>query len=416
MIQRTLLDTGIEVVTETTTSRSVAVGMYVRVGSRDEQLPEWGSAHFLEHLLFKGTPNRTAHEISASIESVGGDLNAYTSREITCFNARVLAEDAPLAFDVISDMLVRPDNTGEHVEIEREVVFSELDVHHDTPEELVHADIATLLYGDAPIARETLGSHDSVEALERATIHGFFTRWYRPENLVVSASGGIDHGTVVQMVGDHLGDLGRPGGALPERVAPVVVDGPAVNVRNRPTEQAQICLAGPAYLRDDPRRWAMRVLATAIGGGMSSRLFQQIREARGLAYSTYAYTSSTRDAGSIAAYLGTSPEKAPEAIRVLREVLADVADTITADEVARAKGQIRGATVLGCEDAGALMSRNGEALATGHELRSIDAILADVAAVDLDQVRAAAHDLLPNMTRLAVVGPFPDPAPFLAAG
>ena len=395
------------VVTESIDSvRSAAVGMWVGVGSRDEQPHEAGCSHFLEHLLFKGTTNRSAQDIAEQLDEVGGELNAFTSKEVTCFYARVIDRDLPLATDVLADMLVNATNTEQDVDGERQVVLEEINIHFDTPDDLVHSDLSELILGDHPLALETLGTYDSITSMQRDTVHEYFRSQYRPETIVVSVAGNVEHEEVVRLVDTHLGDLGRPGGSRPVRTAPAVGGQGPLGVRHRPTEQAHVAVGGPSIAMDDDRRHALRVLATLLGGGMSSRLFQEIREARGLAYTTYAYASMYTDAGQWGAYAGTTPGRVDEVLDVMLDQLDNLADTVTAAEVERAKGQLKGSTVLGLEDTDSRMSRLGKLVTLGLPILSVDEVLARVDAVTLDEVRDVCRDVLSGPRSLAIVGPF----------
>jgi predicted Zn-dependent peptidase len=403
----TELPSGVRVVTETLSDvRSVALGMWVAVGSRDERPDEVGCSHFLEHLLFKGTSRRSARQIAEELDAVGGEMNAFTSKEVTCFHARVLDRDLPVAFDVLADMLVDARNAEPDVEAEREVVLSEIDIHLDTPDDLVHSDLAELVLADHPLGVETLGSVEAVRSLSRDAIHSYYLQRYRPQDLVVAAAGNLDHQQVVDLADGLLGDLGRPGSGRPERTRPTAFGARDVCVRHRPTEQAHLALGVPGLDQTDEQRWALRVLVTLLGGSMSSRLFQEIRETRGLAYATYGYASSWTDSGLVCAYAGTTPGKVDEVLDLLCGQLDRVADDVTEVEVDRAKGAMVGATVLGLEDTGSRMGRLGNQVATGAELRTVDEVLAKVEAVTLDDVRDVARRVLSQPRDLAVVGPF----------
>jgi predicted Zn-dependent peptidase len=408
----TVLPSGVTVVTETMPSvRSATLGLWIGVGSRDESVDEAGCSHFLEHLLFKGTSRRSAREIAEELDAIGGEMNAFTSKEVTCFYARVLDRDLPVAFDVLADMIVDATNTAEDVEAERQVVLSELDIHHDTPDDLVHSDFSEVVLRDHPLALETLGTFDSITSMARDTVHGYYLDRYRPENLTVAAAGNLDHDAVVALADGLLGDLGRPGGERGPRSAPASFGEGEVHLRQRPTEQAHVVLGVPGIGQRDDDRWALRVLNTLLGGGMSSRLFQEIRERRGLAYSTYSYAASYTDGGIFGAYVGTAPGKVDEAVELLRRELDRVADDVTADEVERAKGSLTGGTVLALEDTGSRMTRIGKQVATNTEIVTVDEALRAISEVGLDDVRSVARRVLHQPRDLAVVGPFaPDEA------
>ncbi len=407
--ERTTLPSGVEVATETMPGvRSVALGFWVRVGSRDETGADAGASHFLEHLLFKGTERRSARRIAEELDEVGGDLNAFTSKEYTCFHARVIDRDLALAGDVLADMYGAATIAEADVEAERTVVLEEINIHHDTPEDLVHTDLARVLLGDHPLAREVLGSAASIGAMDRDRVRAYYEHHYRPGNLTVAVAGHVGHDEVVELVGELASGLPRTGGEPPARVAPSAFASGEISIRYRPTEQAHLAVGAPGLARDDDRRFALLVLNTLLGGGMSSRLFQEIREQRGLAYSTYSYHAAYGDAGWFGAYAGTSPGRVDELLKVMLGELDRVAGTLDADEVARAKGSVRGSVVLGLEDTGSRMTRLGKMLCTGAELLTIDDALERIDAVDVDAVREVAEVVLGGPRSLAVVGPFTD--------
>lgn len=406
---------GIRVVTEAMPSmRSATVGLWFQVGSRDEADHQLGCSHFLEHLLFKGTSSRSAREIAETLDEVGGEANAFTSRELTCFYARVLDEHLPLAVEVLADMAVDALNTPDDVEAEREVVLEEIHIHHDSPDDLVHSDLAEVIFDGHPLGIETLGSLDSITEMDRETIHEWYLQTYRPENLVVAAAGRIDHDQVVILVEDLLGDLGRPGDAGLVRTGTTGYGLGKVHVRETPTEQVHVTIGGAAPDLHTDERAALAVLHTLLGGGMSSRLFQEIREQRGLAYTTYSYVSQHTDGGYWGAYAGTTPAKMDEVCKVLTEQLDTVAETLTAGEVARARASMKGAMVLAAEDTGARMTRLGRMAGLGQKVLTVDEALDLVDEVTLDEVREAATSTLTGRS-VAVVGPedtISDPAIF----
>ncbi|MEV4559717.1 pitrilysin family protein [Kitasatospora sp. NPDC049285] len=413
-VRRTVLPGGLRVVTETLpTVRSATFGIWVGVGSRDETPVLNGATHYLEHLLFKGTARRDALEISAALDAVGGEMNAFTAKENTCYYARVLDTDLPLAIDVVCDMLTGSLVRPEDVESERGVILEEMAMAEDDPGDVVHDLFAKVIFGSGPLGRPILGTQETVGDLTREQIAGFYHRRYKPENLVVAAAGNLDHGKVVKLVQKAFEPVlakstGHPA-EVRRGVKAVRTSGKAA-VLNRPTEQAHLVLGVPGVPRHDERRWALGVLNAALGGGMSSRLFQEVREKRGLAYSVYSYSSSYSDTGLFGIYAGCQPKRVEEVLRICREELARVvAEGITEEELNRAIGQISGSTVLGMEDTGSLMNRIGKAeLSYGHHL-SVDEMLAKMAAVTLDDVHAVARDVLgAYRPSLALIGPIND--------
>ncbi|MFT5563494.1 MAG: putative Zn-dependent peptidase [Myxococcota bacterium] len=405
-VTTTTLDSGVIVTSESmSTVRSVALGAWMTVGSRDEADDEHGCSHFLEHLLFKGTERRTARDIAEPMDAVGGELNAFTTREMTVFHARVIDEDLPLAIDLLGDMLNRPTNTPADVDAERDVVLSEIDIFLDTPEDLVGTALVEQVVGDHQLAKDPLGTDASVTGMARDTIHEFFQRWYRPANTVIAAAGNVDHDALVALVEQHVGDLGRPGGDRPVRSAPPAPTVSTASVQQKDNEQVHITIGGRAIALDDPRRPALSVLDVILGGGMSSRLFQTIREERGLAYSTYSWTSSWKDLGMWGVYAGVSAKNQDEALALLVSEVDRFSGSVTEEEVARARGTLRGSVVLGYEDSGARMSKLGRWVTSDIRIRTIDELLRMIDGVTLSDVRAIAEELLLGTRHLAVVGP-----------
>ncbi len=411
-VRRTVLPGGLRVITESMpTVRSAAFGIWAGIGSKDESVRDAGATHYLEHLLFKGTERRSALEISAGMDAVGGDLNAFTAKEYTCYYARVLDSDLPLAVDVVCDMVTSSTITPGDVDAERGVVLEEIAMRDDDPSDLVHDEFALALYGDAPLGRPILGTIESINSLTRDGVARYYRDRYTPPNLVVSAAGNLDHDEVVRLVsaafqGRLTGDE-RP--AAPRIGGTPTAALQNVRVIDKDTEQAHLVLGGPALARTDERRFALGVLNAALGGGMSSRLFQEIREKRGLAYSVYSYTSQYSDTGTFGVYAGCQPAKAEEVLAICRDEIAKAAvNGITDEELARGKGQLRGSMVLGLEDTGSRMSRIGKSELVYENLLSVDDILARIAAVTVDDVRAIAAEVLTQPPSLTVIGPFED--------
>jgi predicted Zn-dependent peptidase len=410
VIRRTVLPGGLRVISESVPGvRSVAFGIWVGVGSRDESSALSGASHYLEHLLFKGTRRRDALAISAEIEAVGGEINAFTAKEYTCYYARVLDVDLPIAVDVVCDMVSSSLIQAAEVENERGVILEEIAMHDDDPTDAVHDAFAEVVWPTSPLGRPVLGSVDSIEALSRGAIAGYYRRRYRPESLVVAAAGNLDHAKLVRLVRDAGFGAGAdaPRGPRPAGRAPAFH--PGIAVVRRPTEQANLVLGAPGLARRDERRFALGVLNAALGGGMSSRLFQEVRERRGLAYSVYSFTSQFADTGVVGVYAGCQPARAAEVLEICREQLTlAAAGALTAEEIARGKGQVRGGLVLGLEDTGSRMSRLGKSELSYGELLTVDEILARIDAVTVDDVQAVAFELLRAPLALAAIGPYDD--------
>jgi predicted Zn-dependent peptidase len=417
-VRRTVLPSGLRIVTEEVPSvRSAAIGIWVNVGSRDETPAVAGASHFLEHLLFKGTTRRTALEISSTIEAVGGEMNAFTSKEYTCFYARVIDTDLPMAIDVVSDLITSSIVSALDVDAERKVVLEEIAMRDDDPSDLVHDLYAETYYGDTQLGRPILGTIKSIKDMTRSSVFNYYKKKYLPQDLVVAVAGNIKHKRVVAMVEEALSrdnflDVKgspqiRPN--TPVKTKPMQ----SVGLMTRKTEQAHMFYGMEGVARSDERRFAMGVLASALGGGMSSRLFQEIREKRGLAYSVYAYAQQFAGSGQIGFYAGCNPTKAIEVVEIIREVLADVAENgMSHEEVERAKGAVRGSLVLSQEDSGSRMSRIGKNEIVYGQVMGFDEILKAISRVNPTDVREIASEFLTKSPTLALVGPFKSEAKF----
>jgi predicted Zn-dependent peptidase len=414
-VSRTLLPGGLRVLTEPVPGvRSVSLGIWVAVGSRDETPAQAGAAHYLEHLLFKGTRRRTAAEIAEVFDAVGGELNAFTAKEHTCFYAHVLDADLPMAVDVLADVVTDAVLEPAHVELERNVVLEEIAIRDDDPEDLLGELFDEALFGDHPLGRPIVGTEDSVRAMDRSVLHEFWRSRYTTPRMVVAAAGNLHHESVVDLVGAALdraaSRAGRCSEPAPLRAAyPPAPTGVRLALLPDDSEQAHLMIGVPGVSRHDARRPALSVLSTALGGGPSSRLFQQVREERGLAYSVYSSTASYADAGSLNIYVGCGPERLGEVATVVRGVLADVAaNGLTDAELARARGSLRGGLVLGSEDTPSRMNRIGASEIDLGRQRTIGESLDRISAVTGEQVATLARELLEQPLVTAVVGPFDD--------
>ena len=412
LITRTSLPGGLRIVTEAMPGvRSASIGIWVRVGSRDESESLAGTSHFLEHLLFKGTSTRTALDIASAMDAVGGEFNAVTDKEYTCYYATVLDRDLALAVDIVCDVVLSATVAARDVEVERGVVLEEIAMRDDDPGDLVHDEFATALFGSTPLGRPILGGEDSIRALTRRQVHGYYRRRYTPDAMVVAVAGNVEHGEVVRLVrrafDGRLGD----GAPQPPRTGPGGASEPATPVVMIPddTEQANLLLGCRGLSRHDESRFALGVLSAALGGGMSSRLFQRIREERGLAYSVYSYTSAFADDGLFGVYAGCQPGKADEVLSLMATELDAAANgELTVAEIERGKGQMRGSIVLGLEDAGSRMTRIGKSELAYGEILGVDELLARIDAVTPEDVTEVAARVMSRPRCLAVVGPFGD--------
>jgi predicted Zn-dependent peptidase len=414
-IRGSRLDAGLRVVTEELPAlRSAAVGFWVGAGSRDERDDVAGASHFLEHLLFKGTADRSALEIAQAVESVGGDMNAFTAQELTAFYVRVPDEQLDLALEILSEIVWAPALRGDDIESERQVILEEIRMRDDAPDDVVHELFAAALFPDDPLGREVLGTQQSIEAMTRDDIVGHHGRHYHPANVVVAAAGNLTHEQVVERVTEGLHHApNRSAGDGSERVTSPHPPPRPLALLNRPTEQAHVVLGTRSLSSGDPDRYALTVLNQALGGGMASRLFQEVRERRGLAYSVYSYRSSFTDTGSLGVYVGTAPERVDEALEVVDAELGRlVADGgVTAPELDAAKGHLKGSIALSLESSISRMHRIGSNELTLGEIPTLDEVVARVEAVGRDDVARVVERVLGDGDRtLAVVGPFEEDA------
>jgi predicted Zn-dependent peptidase len=406
VIRTSSLLSGLTVVTERMPGvRSVALGFWVGVGARDETPEQAGASHFLEHLLFKGTEDRTAAEIAEAIDAVGGELNAFTTKDHTAFHVRLLADDIELALDVLCDIMWRPAFRPEEVEAERLVILEELLMQADEPEDLAQELLASAMWPGHPLGREVLGVEETVSTMAVDDLRTFHDTRYRPAVTVLAAAGLLDHDRLVAAVEERFARSGRPpGGERPARDAPTAPSERLV-VRRRQTEQAHVVLGWPWVTRHEPDRHAATLLAQILGGGASSRLFQEVRERRGLAYTVYAYRTGFDDTGVLAVYAGTAPARAAETLKVVSGEVERLSGGVTARELDVAKGSIVGSMALGLEDSGARMHRIGRSLLVHGDVPSVDEVATAFTAVTPDDVQRVARRLLEAPRTLAVVSP-----------
>ncbi|MGC0143834.1 M16 family metallopeptidase [Pseudactinotalea sp. Z1732] len=415
LVRRSVLPGGIRVLTEAVPGqRSAALGAWVAVGSRDEETGHHGSTHFLEHLLFKGTPRRSALDIAAAFDAVGGEANAATGKEHTCYFARVLDADLPMATDVILDMVTCAGLSETEFENERGVILEELAMNEDDPLDVAHETFAAAVFGAHPLGRPIGGTPETIRQLPHQAVLDHYERTYIPSELVITAAGSVDHEQICAQVLSAVQAGGWPidAGAAPAsrrfagQTGEVPTAGTATTVR-RSTEQANVILGGVGLRAGDNRRFTLSVLNAVLGGSMSSRLFQEIREKRGLAYSTYSFATGYTETGAFGLYAGCTPAKVAEVSALLESEWAVLAtDGISQEELDRGIGQICGSMVLGLEDSGSRMARLGRAEISLGELHLIEDTLAKVRAVTAEQVRELATELYARPRHLVVVGPF----------
>jgi predicted Zn-dependent peptidase len=407
--ERTELPGGLVVLTEAMPSvRSASIGVWVRAGSIIEQPGEMGVSHLLEHMVFKGTRRRTPRELALVLERLGGSLDAYTTREHTSYQARVLDTDIDIALDVLADLVLHPLLRDEDLELEREVVLEEIATVEDTPDDLVFDLHSTLMWGDHPYGYSILGTRDTVAALTVSDLRRVHDTWYEPRGLVVAAAGNVEHERVVEGVAEQFGaaaGAGSGGGA--ERRLPLPGPVPGRTSLARGSAQAHVVWGHPTFGHGDERRHGLVLLSNAFGGGMSSRLFQRVREELGLAYSVFSYQTFYAGAGVSGVYVGTRPEWAERAEAVVDAELARVAaEGITAEELADAKGHLKGQVVLSLESSSARLHRLAATELYGEPFRTLDEITRLVDAVTLDEVAAVATEYYrPDRQTVLRLGP-----------
>jgi predicted Zn-dependent peptidase len=404
-IEKTVLPSGIRVVTERMPeAKSVAIGVWVGVGSRDESDELAGASHFLEHLLFKGTAERSARSIATAIDAAGGEMNAFTTRESTAFYTRLPVDQLDFGIQLLADVVSQPAFRPPEVDAEREVILEEILMSEDAPDDVAMTALYESLFPAHGVGRETLGSRASIEAMPRDVIADFHRNWYRPANLVVVAAGDLHHAQVLDRLDGFF--TGVEAGARPDREAP---GGDLVSklVIARPTEQAHLALGWHGSHYDDPDRYALWVANHVFGGGMSSRLFQEVREERGLAYTVYTSPSSYQDCGSVSLYAGTAPRRLAELVDVINGVVAGLVDTgITNEEHEVAVGYLTGSMLLGLEDTASRMARLGSGEITRDHVISIDEHLERIRSVTVDEVHRVIQSVLDGPRASVVVGPF----------
>lgn len=403
-VRSTQLESGVTVVTEhMPSSLSVTTGVWVNVGSRDELPAQAGCSHFLEHLLFKGTDSRNALDIAQAIDAVGGEMNAYTTKEYTAFYTRTVADDAALSLDILCDIVSRPALRSEEVDSERQVILEEIAMRADDPGDLVHDVIHESIFPGHGLGRDTAGTVETVAATTRGHIEDFLDTTYTYDSIVVAVAGAVDHESTVQQVREQL--RRAPAGELAQRERPLAPR-IACTVVEDDTEQTHMVIAFPGMTRDDPDRFAMSVLDHVLGGGMSSRLFHEIREKRGLAYSVYSYRASYADAGFVGIYAGTAPKRTIEVLDLIASELHRLRlHSLTDEELRRAKGSVRGATALSLEDSGARMTRIGRGQLLMGEITPVEELLARTESVSATDIQRVIERFLSGPACIAAVGP-----------
>jgi len=403
--QLSTLPNGLRVISQDMPAiHSATIGAWVDTGSRDETGAEAGASHFLEHLLFKGSDELDAHQIAEGFDALGARHNAFTSKEYTVYWAKVRDADLGFAVKVLSEMLQRPAFRQDEIDSERHVVLEEINMNEDDPTDVAHELFIRKLWSGHPLAPPILGTKDSITTMTRDVIAGYWSRRYTPHTVVIAAAGRIDHDQLVEQIGELFGEW--QGGETGRDKAPAQMP-QGVALRTKDTEQAHLVLGGPGLQRDDERRWAADVTDHVLGGGMSSRLFREVREQRGLAYAVHSFRMPFVETGANAVYVGTTPTQAPEVLKLIRAELDKlVSHGVTEAELLRAKGHVKGGLALSLEDSNSRMSRLGRNELTGLSHLSIDEVVAKIEEVTVEDTKAVAAAAYTGPFVLGAVGPF----------
>jgi predicted Zn-dependent peptidase len=391
-IHRQVLSNGLTVISEEMKHiRSISIGIWIKTGSRDEQ-PRWnGLSHFIEHMVFKGTKHRSAEAIARQVDSIGGNLDAFTAKECVCFNIKVLDEHLPIALDVLSDLVLHPVFAVEDIVRERRVILEEIKMDEDSPEYLVHEIFTQNFWKDHPLGKPILGTKETVRGFEQPQVLDLYQKRFTPGNFIISAAGNLNHGHFVELVAKHF-DRMKPLKNGFRRSVPKIV--PRITLRNKKSlEQVQICLGVPSHPIAHEKRFASYVLNTLLGGGMSSRLFQNIRERQGLAYSIYSDLNPYRDTGCLSVYAGTSRQSAGKVVQsIVTEFKKLKSETLSEEEVRRSKDQLKGSLMLSLESSTARMSNLARQDMYFDKFYGMDALIQKIEAVTADDLHEMAND------------------------
>ncbi|HWR39691.1 MAG TPA: pitrilysin family protein [Patescibacteria group bacterium] len=405
MYRKSILPNGMRVVTETIPYvKSVTLGVWFGTGSRSEQERNHGISHFIEHLMFKGTQKRSARDIAETVDAVGGQLNAFTAKEYTCYYMKVIDSHLDLAVDILSDMLLASKFSEEDIERERQVVLEEVNMYEDSPDELVHDLYVDAVWPGHTLGRNILGSRESIEGFDRELVLDYCRRFYTADNCVIAAAGNVDHDTLVAMIQRYFGQMN----GLRERFAPAApVLHTVRKVQIKDTEQVHLCLGTGGVRQNAPEIYAVHIINNFLGGGISSRLFQSIREDRGLAYSVYSYQSNYSDAGLLSVYAGTRPANVEKVTELILENMADLKRSgLTPDELTKAKEQLKGSLMLGLESSSSRMSRVGKLEITLGKYITLDEVVARIDQVSLTDIDAMLQRLfVSEMFSYVALGP-----------
>ena len=397
------LKNGLRVVMEEIpTSRSVSFGIWVKNGSRNEDDLNNGVSHFIEHMLFKGTDRFDAKAIAEQFDAIGGNVNAFTSKEYTCYYAKVLDEHLPIAVDVLSDMFFNSKFDSEELAKEKNVILEEISMYEDTPDDMVHDLISLAAYGDHPLAYPILGTEEKLNAMDQTTLRDFMKERYTIENTVISLAGNIDAEHIMELLEQYFGSFDLHGEI--QEVSEPVFKGEQL-FHKKKTEQNHICLAFPGCSIHDNKQYAMALINNAIGGGMSSRLFQEIREKRGLAYSVYSYHSAHADSGLFTIYAGTAPKQTKEVMELTIALLKDLAvNGLSEEELRKGKEQLKGSLILSLEGTGSRMNRNGKNELMVGKHQTLDQMIEKIENVTMDDINVVLDRMFAVPYALAMVG------------
>ncbi len=408
-VQKAVLDNGVRIITKKIPHfRSVSMGMWVNVGARDETDHQNGISHFIEHMLFKGTRKRTGYQIAKEFDAIGGHTNAFTSMENTCYHAKVMDQRLDLMVDILSDIFLNSLFDESEIEKERPVVFQEICMVEDSPEEYIHTLSSTSYWGDNPLGRSVLGSRENVTRFDSPMIRDFFSEYYQPDRIVIAAAGNLEHSRVLDFLGTAFSSI-RPGNQFPKRHTPAGQAG--IEVKHKDLEQVHICLNTRGISITDPKRYALSLMNTILGGNMSSRLFQKIREKEGLAYSVYSYASSYEDTGMFGAYVGTDAAHCPRVVTLILEEMRNLKNNpVEASELHDAKEFTKGSMVLASESVDNQMVRLAQnEIHFGEEI-PLEAVLARVDEVSESDISDLIQSLFhSDHLSLTLLGPVPDP-------
>ena len=408
-INVTTLDNGLRVATDSMeTVESVSIGVWVDVGTRHEKPEMNGVSHMLEHMAFKGTKRRTALDIAEQIEDVGGHINAYTSRENTAYYARVLKDDQALALDIIADIIQNSTMDSEEFERERTVILQEIHSAEDTPDDVIFDHFQQAAYPDQPLGRPVLGLAEIIDDISRETVMNYMGSHYQAPGMVLAASGRVDHDTVVAMARDAFTDLGQ--GALPGRDKAAYSGGESRKPKE--LEQAHLLLGFDGMAYDDPDYYAMAVFSTLFGGGMSSRLFQEIREKRGLVYSIYSFASSYQDGGMFGIYAGTGEDEMADLAPLVCDEIKKVQDGVGDAEVARAKAQLKASILMSLESSSSRCEQLARHLLMFNRPLTVEEVVRDIEAVDPTAIQRVARRIFSTPLTMASLGPISKLAEF----